>query len=157
MVIGEGPGEAEDKSGRAFSGKTGQLLDKMLNAISLDRKFNCYVTHVVKCRPPMNRTPMSDEISSCSGFLQAQIHILKPKILLLMGRTAYQNLLDTQSGIRDMRGKWLSWNGIPVMVTWNPHDLIEDESLKASAWHDLKMIRQKLNEEFPGYEKTVQK
>ncbi len=152
MVIGEGPGEEEDLSGRPFVGKAGQLLDKMLAAISLDRKLNCYIANIVKCRPPRNRTPMIDEAQACKGFLVAQIHVLKPKYILAMGRTAVQNLMETSDGINALRGKWFSCNGIPLMATYHPSALLHDVSLKAPAWQDLKFFRKKLIDEYPKYE-----
>lgn len=152
MVIGEGPGEEEDLSGRPFVGKAGQLLDKMLAAINLDRRLNCYIANIVKCRPPRNRTPMIDESQACKGFLQAQIHVLKPKYILAMGRTAVQNLMETSEGINALRGKWLSCNGIPLMATYHPSALLHDVSLKAPAWQDLKLFRKKLIDEYPKYE-----
>lgn len=155
MVIGEGPGEDEDKSGRPFVGKAGQLLDKMLAAIALSRTTNCYIANIVKCRPPMNRTPMPDEASACAGYLQAQIHLLKPKFILAMGRTAIQNLLKTNTGINSLRGQWLEFQfgneKIPLMATYHPSALLRDERLKAPAWQDLKKFREKLLAEKPDY------
>lgn len=155
MVIGEGPGEDEDKSGRPFVGKAGQLLDKMLAAIALSRTTNCYIANIVKCRPPMNRTPMPDEASACAGYLQAQIHLLKPKFILAMGRTAVQNLLKTNTGINSLRGQWLEFQfgneKIPLMATYHPSALLRDERLKAPAWQDLKKFREKLLAEKPDY------
>ena len=152
LVIGEGPGEDEDKTGRPFVGKAGQLLDKMLAAISLRRDLNCFIANIVKCRPPMNRTPMKDEAAACSGFLQAQIHVLKPKMILAMGRCAIQNLLDTESGINSLRGKFFEYNGIPLLATYHPSALLRDPALKAPAWSDLKTFRARLSEIAPGYE-----
>lgn len=155
MVIGEGPGEDEDKTGRPFVGKAGQLLDKMLAAISLGRTANCYIANIVKCRPPMNRTPMPDEAQACSGFLQAQIHILKPKYILAMGRTAVQSLLDTQQGITSLHGKWLEYSmgseKIPLLATYHPSALLRNESLKRPAWEDLKTFKARIIKEIPGY------
>ncbi|WP_407396949.1 uracil-DNA glycosylase [Treponema sp.] len=155
MVIGEGPGEDEDKTGRPFVGKAGQLLDKMLAAIGLSRTTNCYIANIVKCRPPMNRTPMPDEANACAGYLQAQIHILKPKFILAMGRTAAQNLLKTNTGINTLRGNWLELQfgneKIPLMATFHPSALLRDERLKAPAWQDLKKFREKLLAEKPDY------
>lgn len=155
MVIGEGPGEDEDKTGRPFVGKAGQLLDKMLAAISLGRTTNCYIANIVKCRPPMNRTPMPDEAHACSGYLQAQIHILKPKYILAMGRTAVQNLLDTQEGINFLRGKWLEYSlgetKIPLLATYHPSALLRNESLKRPAWEDLKVFKSRILKEIPNY------
>lgn len=146
LVIGEGPGYDEDMSGRPFVGKAGVLLDKMLAAIELDRNKNCYIANVVKCRPPNNRDPEPSEQSACEGFLQAQIHILKPKMILCMGRIAGHKMLDTQSPLGQMRGQLHDYNGIPLMVTYHPSALLRDESLKAPAWEDLKAFRRHLNE-----------
>jgi len=153
LVIGEGPGEEEDKTGRPFVGKAGQLLDKMLNAIYLDRNKNCYIANIVKCRPPMNRTPMPDEAGACSVFLQTQIRILKPKMILALGRTAIQNLLQTDNGINAVRGKLLDYNGIPVVATYHPSALLRDESLKRLAWSDLKFFAGHLKSLAPDYMK----
>ncbi len=144
MVIGEGPGEEEDKTGRPFVGKAGQLLDKMLAAIKLDRNKNCYIANIVKCRPPNNRVPEQQEADACSGYLAAQIHILKPRAILAMGRTAVQNLMKTGQGINALRGKMLDYNGIPLMATYHPSALLHDERLKAPAWQDLKAFREVL-------------
>lgn len=152
MVIGEGPGEDEDKTGRPFVGKAGQLLDKMLGAIGLDRNRNCFIANIVKCRPPMNRTPTFPEADACSGYLMAQIHILKPKAILALGRTAVQNLLKTDDGINSIRGRLLDYNGIPFLATYHPSALLRNETLKRPAWEDLKKFREKLLEISPGYQ-----
>ncbi len=154
MVIGEGPGEDEDKSGRPFVGRAGQLLDKMLAAINLSRDRNCYIANIVKCRPPNNRTPFPQEADACSGYLQAQIHILKPKAILAMGRTAAQNLMKTGEGITSMHGRIMDFNGIPFMATYHPSALLRDEGLKRPAWNDLKQFREKLLEICPQYESS---
>ena len=146
LVIGEGPGYDEDMSGRPFVGKAGVLLDKMLAAINLDRTKNCYIANVVKCRPPNNRDPELDEQAACSGFLEAQIHLLKPKMILCMGRIAGHKMLDTQVPLGQLRGQFHDYNGIPLMVTYHPSALLRDESLKAPAWQDLKAFRKKLDE-----------
>lgn len=146
LVIGEGPGYDEDMSGRPFVGKAGVLLDKMLAAIDLDRNKNCYIANVVKCRPPNNRDPEPEEQSACSGFLEAQIHILKPKMILCMGRIAGHKMLDTQSPLNQLRGQFHDYNGIPLMVTYHPSALLRDAGLKAPAWEDLKAFRHRLNE-----------
>jgi DNA polymerase len=159
MVIGEGPGEDEDNTGRPFVGKAGQLLDKMLAAIELDRSCNCYIANIVKCRPPMNRTPMPDEAAACQGFLEAQIHLLKPTLILAAGRTAAQNLLHTEQGINSLRGKWFDYHlgnnekspAIPLLATFHPSALLRDPGLKRPAWEDLKVFRTKLLELAPDY------
>ena len=146
LVIGEGPGYDEDMSGRPFVGKAGILLDKMLAAIELDRNKNCYIANIVKCRPPNNRDPEPDEQSTCFEFLQAQIHILKPKMILCMGRISGHKMLDTQEPLNKLRGQIFDYNGIPLMVTYHPSALLRDQSLKAPAWQDLKAFKKKLDE-----------
>ena len=146
LVIGEGPGYDEDMSGRPFVGKAGILLDKMLAAIELDRNKNCYIANVVKCRPPENRDPEASEQSACQGFLEAQIHILKPKMIICMGRIAGHKMLDTTTPLNKLRGQFFDYNGIPLMVTYHPSALLRDENLKKPAWEDLKMFKRKLDE-----------
>lgn len=153
LVVGEGPGEDEDKTGRPFVGKAGQLLDKMLASIGLDRTKNCYIANIVKCRPPENRTPMPSEAAACSPYLQAQIHILKPKLILAMGRTAFQNLMQSDEGINSARGKFYTLSGIPLMPTYHPSALLRNEELKRPAWQDLKAFKARLVELCPDYEK----
>lgn len=146
MVIGEGPGADEDRQGRPFVGRAGQLLDKMLEAIQLSRKTNCYITNVVKCRPPQNRDPAPEERSCCAAFLDAQIRLLRPKMILVMGRIAAQHLLQTSDGIGKLRGRFFDYQGIPLMPTYHPSALLRDESLKRPAWEDLKQFRTRLHE-----------
>lgn len=152
LVIGEGPGADEDAQGRPFVGKAGQLLDKMLAAINLHRERNCFIANIVKCRPPMNRDPSPEECAACSAFLQAQIHVLKPKMILALGRVALQKLLDTSIGITKMHGKIVDYKGIPFMATFHPSALLRDETYKRPAWEDLKIFRAKLLEICPNYE-----
>jgi len=145
MVIGEGPGEMEDNTGRPFVGPAGQFLDKWLAPISLSRDKNVYITNIVKCRPPQNRDPLPDEEAACYFFLEAQIHILKPKMILCMGRVAGQKLLDTQAPLHELRSTPHEYNHIPVMVTYHPSALLRDEALKRPAWEDLKKFRGELD------------
>lgn len=152
LVIGEGPGADEDTQGRPFVGKAGQLLDKMLAAINLNRAKNCFIANIVKCRPPMNRDPSPEECLACSAFLQAQIRVLKPKMILALGRIALQKLQDTSIGITKLHGNFLDYNGIPFMATFHPSALLRDENLKRPAWDDLKKFRAKLLELCPDYE-----
>lgn len=152
MVIGEGPGEMEDRSGRPFVGPAGQLLDKMLAAISLSRDTNCFIGNIVKCRPPSNRTPFPGEADACSPYLEAQIHVLKPKVILAVGSTAVKNLLATSEGISRLRGRFYDYKGIPLTATYHPSALLRDESLKRPAWEDLKVLRAWLEENAPGYD-----
>lgn len=155
LVIGEVPTQEDDMSGTTFGGPQGELLDKMLGAIGLGRGANCYITTIVKCRPPMNRYAMTDEIQSCSGFLQTQIRILKPSFILALGRTAAQSLMNTQMGINDIHGKWTEYdfcgNKIPLMAIHSPEALLAQPALKAAAWEDLKRFRDRLQKTRPDY------
>lgn len=154
LVIGEGPGEEEDKYGRPFVGPAGILLDKMLSAINLDRKKNCFIANIVKCRPPENRNPSAEEAEACSSFLEAQILCLKPKMILALGSVALKNLLQTENGITKMHGTFFDYNGIPFMATYHPSALLRDANLKLPAWNDLKIFRAKLQEIAPNYDST---
>lgn len=156
LVIGEGPGEEEDKQGLPFVGPAGQLLDKMLASIQLDRKINCYIANTVKCRPPYNRDPSPEEAAACRSFLDAQIHILKPKIILLVGKVALRNLMNIQGEIslRRYRGQIYEYNGIPMIVTYHPSALLRNADYKRPAWEDLKFFKSKLLELEPDYAKN---
>lgn len=146
LVIGEGPGYDEDKQGLPFVGKAGILLDKMLAAIGLDRKSNCYIANIVKCRPPQNRDPFPQEQDACFSFLEAQINILKPKMILCMGKISSNKMLNQKAPIGTLRGKIFEYNNIPLMVTYHPSALLRNEQLKRPAWDDLKMFKAKLDE-----------
>lgn len=146
LVIGEGPGYDEDKQGLPFVGKAGILLDKMLAAIGLDRKTNCYIANIVKCRPPQNRDPFPQEQDACFSFLEAQINILKPKMILCMGKISSNKMLNQKSPIGTLRGQIFEYNNIPLMVTYHPSALLRNEQLKRPAWDDLKMFKAKLDE-----------
>jgi DNA polymerase len=145
MVIGEGPGADEDLSGRPFVGKAGQLLDKMLASIDLSRDKNCFIANVVKCRPPNNRDPQPEETSACAAYLARQIQILKPKIILSVGRIPTQILLNTAEGITKLRGTFTEYKGIPFLPTFHPSALLRDENLKRPAWEDLKLLKAALH------------
>lgn len=153
LVIGEGPGEEEDKQGLPFVGPAGQLLDKMLYAIQLDRNKNCYIANIVKCRPPYNRDPQNDEASACKSFLDAQIHILKPKMILALGKTAVRNLLQIQGdfSLNKYRGQIYEYNNIPVIVTYHPSALLRNIDFKKPAWEDLKFFKNELLKIQPDY------
>lgn len=146
LVIGEGPGHDEDMQGLPFVGKAGVLLDRMLAAIGLDRKTNCYIANIVKCRPPENRNPFPDEQAACFSFLEAQIHILKPKIILCMGKIAIEKLMNQNIAITQAHGEFFDYNGIPVMPTYHPSALLRNEELKRPAWEDLKKFKRRLDE-----------
>lgn len=157
LVIGEGPGYEEDQHGLPFIGAAGQLLDKMLASISLSRKQNCYIANIVKCRPPQNRDPQPDEIQACISYLDAQISLLKPKMILLMGRIAGQTIFKTSSGINSFRGQIINYNGIPAMATYHPSALLRKNELKADAWTDLKKFRSELEKLEPDYQASFVK
>jgi len=148
MVIGEGPGEDEDRQGRPFTGRAGQLLDKMLSSIGLSRTENAFIANVVKCRPPDNRDPYPEEVSACAHFLERQISILKPKYILCAGRVSAQSLLKTTEAIGKLRGKFTkfySGSGVyPLLATFHPAALLRREDLKRPAWEDLKLLRSRL-------------
>lgn len=145
LVIGEGPGYDEDMQGRPFVGKAGILLDKMLAAINLSRTTNCFIANIVKCRPPQNRDPFPEEEEACFSFLEAQIKVLKPKMILCMGRISGQKMLNTQEPVGKLRGNFFEYNGIPLMITYHPSALLRNQDLKRPAWDDLKKFRQKLD------------
>jgi DNA polymerase len=141
MVIGEGPGSEEDKSGIPFVGPAGQLLDKMLSAIGLSRETNCFIGNIVKCRPPLNRDPAPDEQFACMPYLDRQIEILKPQAFLAVGRIPAQALLGVKDGIGKLRGKRYEYKGVPLVATYHPSALLRDETYKRPAWEDLKLLK----------------
>src|SRR6185295_3488702 len=119
VFVGEGPGEDEDRTGRPFVGRAGQLLNKIIGAMGLKRE-DVYICNVVKCRPPENRTPLPDEIAACSPYLVEQIELIGPKAIVALGAPASKTLLKTTQGITALRGRWFTYNGIPVMPTFHP-------------------------------------
>ena len=145
MLIGEGPGADEDKLGRPFVGKAGQLFDKILAAVNMERFRDVYIANVVKCRPPGNRAPRADEADNCMPWLYRQMEIISPKIIVLMGSTALQNLIEPNARITVMRGKWLtSKSGIRIMPTYHPAALLRDSNKKRPVWEDFQQIRDEL-------------
>jgi DNA polymerase len=154
MVIGEGPGADEDATGRPFVGRAGKLLDDMLASrgqIGLYRDKNCFIANVVKCRPPENRDPLPEETAACAPFLARQIALLKPRIILAVGRVSAQTLLRTEDGIGRLRGRFFDYGGIPLLPTYHPSALLRNEELKRPAWEDLKTLRAKLAELDPSF------
>lgn len=141
MVIGEGPGAVEDRSGRPFVGPAGQYLDKWLSAIQLDRRGNCFIANVVKCRPPGNRDPEPGEVVTCMPFLERQIDVLKPKALLAVGRVAANHLLGVTRTLAQHRSERCDHRGWPLFVTYHPSAVLRDPSLRALVWDDLKKLR----------------
>ena len=139
MFIGEAPGYDEDLCGRPFVGKAGQLLDKMITAMQFSRE-EVYIANIVKCRPDNNRNPMPDEISKCVGFLHRQIEIIRPEVIVVLGAVAAKTLLECSDGISRLRGRWCSYENIPVMPTFHPAFLLRQESAKKDAWQDLQQV-----------------
>ncbi|UFP96388.1 uracil-DNA glycosylase [Gloeobacter morelensis] len=151
MVIGEGPGENEDLTGIPFVGKAGQLLDKILEAVQFDTEKDVYIANIVKCRPPGNRKPAPEEMKACLGYLNEQIRMVDPKILLLAGGTAVEGLTGDKRGITKLRGQWLQWQGRWVMPFFHPAFLLRNPSRDAGspkwlAWQDIQQVRAKYDE-----------
>ena len=137
MLIGEAPGAEEDRLGEPFVGQAGRLLDNMLAAIGLGRGKNVYIANVLKCRPPGNRNPEPGEVAKCSPFLQQQIALVRPKLIVAMGRFAAQTLLATDASIASLRGRVHAYAGVPLIVTYHPAYLLRNLPDKAKAWADL--------------------
>lgn len=140
MFIGEGPGQDEDRQGIPFVGRAGQLLDKIFKAAELKRD-EVYISNVVKCRPPGNRLPNPDESRVCRNYLEAQIRIIQPKIIVCLGAMASQTVIDPKARISRVRGRWFNRNGIKIMATYHPAALLRNESYKRPTWEDFKKIR----------------
>jgi DNA polymerase len=145
LFIGEGPGAEEDARGEPFVGQAGRLLDNMLAAIGLRRGHDVYIANIVKCRPPGNRTPEPAEAHACEGFLQRQIALLRPRLLIALGKTAASNLLNTEASIGSLRGRVHQCHGLPLIVTYHPAYLLRSLVDKAKAWEDLCFARETMN------------
>ena len=137
LFVGEGPGADEDVKGEPFVGQAGKLLDNMLMAIKLKRGKNVYIANIVKCRPPGNRAPEADEISTCMPYLQRQIELIRPKLIVALGKVASNALLGKEATLASLRGKLHDFRGIPLVVTYHPAYLLRSPSEKAKTWHDL--------------------
>ncbi|MBQ6960685.1 MAG: uracil-DNA glycosylase [Clostridia bacterium] len=145
MFIGEGPGADEDMQGLAFVGAAGQLLTKMIAAMGQTRE-QVYICNVVKCRPPQNRVPTPEEAAACLPYLRAQVALVRPKVIVLLGATAARAVLGDQVRITRDRGQWVEKKGVWFMPTYHPAALLRDETKKRDAWHDLQAVRDKLKE-----------
>jgi DNA polymerase len=145
MLVGEGPGYNEDMQGVPFVGAAGQLLDKMLLSINLTRE-NVYICNIVKCRPPHNRDPLPEEQTACMDYLRCQYLLVKPKILVCLGRIAAQALISPDFRITRQHGVWYNKKGLYMIATYHPSALLRDTSKKRDAWEDLKLIKQKYEE-----------
>lgn len=141
LCVGEAPGGEEDVRGEPFVGPAGKLLDNMLEAINLKRGKNIYITNIVKCRPPGNRNPDPSEAQQCEPYLTRQIELVKPKLIIALGKIAAQNLLNTGSTIASLRGKLHEYLGIPLIVTYHPAYLLRIQPDKAKVWEDLCFAR----------------
>ena len=140
IFIGEGPGKDEDEQGIPFIGRAGQLLNKILEAAQFNRS-EVFITNVVKCRPPGNRLPNPDEVKECRSYLEAQIRIINPKIVVCLGAMACQTVIDPKAKISQTRGRWFTRNGIMIMATYHPAALLRNEQYKRPTWEDFKLIR----------------
>lgn len=141
LFVGEGPGAEEDERGEPFVGQAGKLLDAMLAAIDLRRGRKVYIGNVVKCRPPGNRTPETDETAACFPYLQRQIELIRPKLIVALGKPAAETLLDAEVKVGASRGKLFDYRGIPLIVTYHPAYLLRNLADKAKAWEDLCLAR----------------
>ena len=139
VFVGEGPGADEDAQGLPFVGRAGKLLTQMIEAMGLQRK-DVYICNVVKCRPPENRTPEKDEVSTCSPYLLRQLDSINPKVIVCLGSVAAQTLLETNRGISHFRGEWLDFRGRKLMATYHPAYLLRNPSAKSEVWRDLQKV-----------------
>lgn len=139
MLIGEGPGGDEDRLGEPFVGRAGKLMNKAFDIVGIKRE-DVYIANIVKCRPPHNRDPEKDEIIACMNYLRNQVVIIKPKIIVLLGRISLQNILGEEYKITSSRGKWIERKGIMYMPTWHPAALLRDETKKIDFIEDLKQV-----------------
>jgi DNA polymerase len=140
VVIGEAPGADEDAQGRPFVGRSGQLLDKILLAVGF-RREEVFICNILKCRPPQNRNPLQDEIEHCLPWLAAQLELINPDMLLLLGRVAANTLLDNTLSMGAMRGKVMRWNHFDCVVTYHPAALLRNPNWKRGCWEDVQMMR----------------
>jgi DNA polymerase len=137
LLVGEAPGAEEDRLGEPFVGQAGKLLDNMLAAIGLKRGANVYIANVLRCRPPGNRNPSPEEVANCTPYLLRQIALIRPRLILAMGRVAVQSLLGTEASITSLRGRVHRYAGVPLIVTYHPAYLLRNLPDKAKAWADL--------------------
>jgi DNA polymerase len=149
MFIGEAPGADEDAQGEPFVGRAGQLLTKIIQAMGC-RREDVYISNVLKCRPPQNRTPLPDEVTNCLPYLLSQIELIRPKVIVALGATAVRSLLDVQLGITKMRGHWYTFRDIPIMPTFHPAYLLRNPPAKREVWEDMKAVLEKLGRKPPA-------
>ena len=145
MFIGEGPGQEEDRQGRPFVGRSGELLTRMIHAIGIERS-EVYICNVVKCRPPQNRNPEPDEAEACLNYLRAQVALVRPKVIVLLGKVACRYTLGEEIFITREHGRWFERKGTWFIPTFHPSALLRDPTKKRDAWDDFQKIREKLKE-----------
>jgi uracil-DNA glycosylase len=151
LIVGEGPGQSEDEQGLPFVGRSGQLLEKILESVHFSAEKDVYICNIVKCRPPGNRTPTPDESEACKPYLLEQIRIVNPKIILLTGATAVRGLTGDKRGITKIRGQWIEWHGYLCMPIFHPAYLLRNPSREPNSpkwlmWKDIQAVRAKLAE-----------
>ena len=146
LFVGEGPGEQEDLQGEPFVGPAGKLLDDMLSILDLDRGSNCYIANIVKCRPPRNRDPLETEQEACIGYLRNQVALIRPKIIVCLGRIAAKKLIDPDFRITRQHGQWFKRGDFWMMATFHPSALLRDVSKRPEAFDDLMALRAKMKE-----------
>jgi len=144
LFVGEGPGQSEDATGRPFVGRAGELLTKMIEAIGLQRA-DVFIANAVKCRPPQNRKPLPDELTACWRYLERQIELLHPKVIVALGATAAETLLQVRRSLTDLRGRVHSYRGTPLVVTYHPAALLRNPNWKKPTWDDIRIARQLLD------------
>ena len=141
LLVGEAPGAEEDRLGEPFVGRAGKLLDKILAAIDRNRHKDVYICNVMKCRPPNNRDPLRAEVDQCEPYLLHQIHLIKPKLIVALGRVAGQTLLNVDKSLKSLRNIFHDYHGTPLMVTYHPAALLRNQDLKRPTWEDFKTIK----------------
>jgi uracil-DNA glycosylase family 4 len=149
MFIGEGPGAEEDRQGLPFVGRAGELLNRIIAAIDMTRD-QVYIANIVKCRPPGNRDPQPDEVAACRPYLERQVQLVRPRLMVALGRIAAQTLLGTDLPIGRMRGQWFQVMGVPTMVTYHPAALLRNPALKRPTWEDMQQVRDRLQSAAAG-------
>ncbi|HHU88446.1 MAG: uracil-DNA glycosylase [Sphaerochaetaceae bacterium] len=146
LVVGEGPGRDEDRTGRPFVGQAGNYFETWMKAIKLSREGDFFITNIVKCRPPENRDPLNEEIEACLPYLERQIELLQPRVILCLGRVAAYSLLGLSESLTLLRGKKHNYHGIPVVITYHPAAVLRNLTLRAPVWEDLKKVTRLLSE-----------
>ena len=149
LLVGEAPGKNEDEQGEPFVGRSGQLLDKMLAVVDLDRKRNIYITNIVKCRPPENRDPAPEEVAACLGYLREQTRILEPRIIVCLGRISATRIIDPGFKVTREHGQWVEKGGIHMMGTFHPAALLRNPGNKPAALADFLGLRDKIRQLCP--------